>query len=106
MYGFLWLAAILCGLAYLFKRPFFADPLVQTPAQRQHQFIVDVCDGNRGQAQRLLEEKSCQHPGLQDWQVRQMVYEDMLAFTVEERLAAQKPSRNRLDKVTVTESAA
>ncbi|WP_050476769.1 hypothetical protein [Herbaspirillum rhizosphaerae] len=91
MSSFLWVFAVFCSVVYLFNLNKFASSCAawQTPEQRQRQFIVDVCDGNRRQADRLINEKAQSHPDLGVSQVLQLVYHDMLDLTAEERAAAQ-----------------
>lgn len=91
MRSFLWLFAVFRSFVYLFNiNQFSASAAVmQTFEQRQHQFIVDVCDGNQRQAERLIQEKARAHPELGVSQVLQLVYRDILELTAEERAAAQ-----------------
>lgn len=91
MNSFLWIFAVFCGLVCLFNINKFASSgaVRQTPEQRQLQFIVDVCDGNRHQVDRLIKEKARAYPYLDASQVLQLVYQDILDLTAEERAAAQ-----------------
>lgn len=88
MNSFLWIAAALCALVYLFNKCASSEALKQTLAQRQRQFVIDVCDGDRQQAERLITEKTHAYPGLGASHVLQLVYQDMLELTAEERAAA------------------
>jgi hypothetical protein len=88
MNSLLWIFIAFCGLTYMFTRLAAADRVAATPEQRRHDFIVDVCDGDRRKAARLVEEKSALFPHLDGMQVQQLVYQDMLDITAEERAAA------------------
>lgn len=88
MNSFLWVFAIFCGLLFLYKTFAESGATRQTLAQLQQQFIIDICDGNRLQAERLIAEKTQRYPTLDASQVLHLVYQDMLELTAEERAAA------------------
>jgi len=106
MNSFLWAFAVLCGFVYLFTKYASSGAIRQTQEQRQQQFIVDVCDGNQQQAERLIKEKTQAHPSLGVSQVLQLVYQDMLDLTAEERAAAYVIQRGYAGKGIVKGSAA
>lgn len=106
MNSFLWAFAVLCGLVYLFTKCASSGAIRQTLEQRQRQFIVDVCDGNQQQAERLIQEKTQAHPGLGTSQVLQLVYQDILDLTAEERAAAHVIQRGYAGKGIPKSSAA
>ncbi|ASU38223.1 hypothetical protein hmeg3_07890 [Herbaspirillum sp. meg3] len=106
MNSFLWAFAVLCGLVCLFTRYASSGAIRQTLEQRQRQFIVDVCDGNQQQAERLIQEKMQAHPGVETSEVLQLVYQDMLDLTAEERAAAHVIRRGYAGKGIVKGSAA
>ncbi|EJL84230.1 hypothetical protein PMI16_03971 [Herbaspirillum sp. CF444] len=93
MTGFLWVFAVLCGFAYLLNKRASSQAPKQSQQQCQRQFVVDVCDGNQRRAERLMTEKARAHPGLGASQILQLVYQDMLELTVEERTAAAGTQR-------------
>ncbi len=106
MNSLLWILVVFCGLAYVFQRLAAADHVAATPEQRRYDFIVDVCDGDRRKAARLVKEKSALFPHLDGPQVQQLVYQDMLDITAEERAAAQVAIRCPSSKAITEETAA
>lgn len=95
MNSFLLFIAVSCGVIFLLRKLFASDnasatviAVTPTLAQRKHKFIVDVCDGSCGQAERLIAEKAQLHPGAGAGDVLNMVYQDMLELTADERAAA------------------
>ena len=106
MNSFLWIFVAFCGLTCVFHRFTTADRVAATPEQRRHDFIIDVCDGDRRKAARLVEEKSALFPHLNGQQVQQLVYQDMLDITVEERAAAHVAVRRSSREAMAEETAA
>ncbi|WP_053197078.1 hypothetical protein [Herbaspirillum hiltneri] len=107
MNSLLWIFVAFCGLAYVFNRFATADNRVAaTPEQRRYDFIVDVCDGDRRKAARLVEEKCALFPHLNGLQAQQLVYQDMLDLTAEERAAAHVAIRRTSRKAMTEETAA
>ena len=106
MNSLLWIFVAFCGLACVFNRFATADRIAATPEQRRRDFIVDVCDGDRRKAARLVEEKSALFPHLDAVQAHQLVYQDMLDITAEERAAAHVAIRRSSRKTMREETAA
>jgi len=88
MNSLLWIFVAFCAAGYVFLRFAAADRVAATPEQRRQDFIVDVCDGDRAKAERLVAEKHVLYPHLDGVQAQQLVYQDMLDITAEERAAA------------------
>jgi hypothetical protein len=105
MNSLIWIFVAFCGLTYVFSRVAAADRVAATPEQRRQDFIVDVCDGDSRKAARLVEEKSALFPHLDSLQAQQLVYQEMLDITAEERAAAyvatRRPSREAMIEETV-----
>jgi len=106
MNSFLWIFVALCGLSYVFLRLAASDRVAATPEQRRHDFIVDVCDGDRAKAERLVAEKHVLFPHLDGVQAQLLVYQDMLDITAEERAAAHVAIRRSLRKTMTEETTA
>jgi len=106
MNSLLWIFVAFCGLTYVFNRVAAADRVAATPEQRRRDFIVDVCDGDRRKAERLVAEKHALFPHLDGLQAQQMVYQDMLDITAEERAAAHVAIRRPASKAMTEETAA
>lgn len=106
MNSLLWILVAFCGLTYVFNRFATADRVAATPEQRRHDFIIDVCDGDHRKAARLVEEKSALFPHLDGLQAQQLVYQDMLDMTAEERAAAYVAIKHSPRKPMTEETAA
>lgn len=106
MNSLLWILVAFCGLTYVLNRFATADRVAATPEQRRHDFIIDVCDGDHRKAARLVEEKSALFPHLDGLQAQQLVYQDMLDMTAEERAAAYVAIKHSPRKPMTEETAA